>query len=71
MNREQFIGKVKELLQIDEELSAETYLFDIDEWDSLAMMNMVAFFDKEFNKKITISELQKIDTMKQLMDLVF
>ena len=69
MNKDTFLTSLKNLLQIQEEISEQTYLFDLDEWDSLAMMSVVAFFDKELGKKITVSELQKLDTVQQLIDL--
>ena len=71
MNTEQFLDEIKNILQIQDTLTPQTYLFDLDEWDSLAMMNIVAFFTQKLNKKITVTELQKIDTVEQLIKLAF
>lgn len=71
MNKEQFLDEIKNILQIQDTLTPQTYLFDLDEWDSLAMMNIVAFFTQKLNKKITVTELQKIDTVEQLIKLAF
>ena len=68
MNREEFLEKIKEILSCDsgEILSFDSNLIDIEEWDSISIISTVAFLDSNFNKKVTVSDLQNIDTIEDL-----
>ena len=68
MNREEFIEKIKDILQYesDKELTYNSNLIDLDEWDSLSIISTVAFLDSEFGKKVTVSDLQNVDTIEDL-----
>lgn len=71
MNRNDFLAKIRDILQYEneEELTYNTNLLDIDEWDSIAIISVVAFLDSEFNKKITVGELQNVKTIEDLADI--
>lgn len=68
MNREEFLEKIKEILSCDsgEILSFDSNLIDIEEWDSISIISTVAFLDSYFNKKVTVSDLQNVDTIEDL-----
>ena len=68
MNRDEFLEKIKEILSCDsgEILSFDTNLLDVEEWDSISIISTVAFFDSHFGKKVTVSDLQNIDTIEDL-----
>ena len=63
MNREEFIAKMQDALQSEEELTFDTVLDDIEEWDSISKMAVVAFFDASLGKKITFAELKELKTI--------
>lgn len=67
MNKQEFLENFKNILQTEEEITPQTNLIDIDEWDSLAMISTVAFFDKEFNKTLSVTKLQDFDTVEDLL----
>jgi acyl carrier protein len=67
MNREEFLKKFKNIIQTETELSEDTNLLDLDEWDSLAMVMTAAFLDKEFGLKVPNSKIQNFDTVKDIM----
>lgn len=69
MNREEFLNKFVDILQTEEKISFSTNLIDIDEWDSLSMISTVAFFDKELNKTISVTQMKEIDTVEDLIKL--
>ena len=69
MNREEFLNKFVDILQTEEKISFGTNLIDIDEWDSLSMISTVAFFDKELNKTISVTQMKEIDTVEDLIKL--
>lgn len=57
MTRNEFLAALEDMLQTDVELQADTPLAGLEEWDSLAFMVLIAFFDKNFGKKLTFEDL--------------
>jgi acyl carrier protein len=73
MEKEEFIKELKDALEIedeDKEITLETDLRYIDEYDSLSVLAIIAMIDKNFNKQISSLEFTKITTVKSLMDLI-
>lgn len=70
--------KVKEFLEIlqeeleieDEELSIDTNLKELDEWDSLSVMSTIALVDEHFGKKIKGSQFETIKIVNDLIELI-
>ena len=71
MNREEFLEKIKDILQYEceEELTFNTNLLDLNEWDSISIISTVAFLDSNFDKKVTVQDLQNIDTIEDIAKL--
>jgi len=71
MNRNEFLEKIKDILQYEceEELTYETNLLDLDEWDSISIISTVAFLDSNFGKKVTVQDLQNVDTVEDIAKL--
>ena len=55
MKKEQFLEEMIDVLQTEEELSLDTVLDDLDEWDSLSKMAVMAFYNKNFGIKIALN----------------
>jgi len=73
MKTEDFIKELKEALEIedeDQEITLETYLKDLEEYDSLSVLSIIAMIDKNFGKQIPSADFIKITTIKSLMDLI-
>lgn len=66
MNREEFLEKMQDVLQMEDELTFDTVLEDLDEWDSLAMMATTAFLDKNFNLKLTFNDFKEFKTVEDI-----
>lgn len=66
MNREDFLEKMQDVLQMEDELTFDTVLEDLDEWDSLAMMAVTAFLDKNFNLKLTFNDFKNFKTVEDI-----
>lgn len=66
MNRDEFLVKLKDILETEEELTFETVLNDLEEWDSLSKMAVIAFFDEDFNIKLIFNDFQEISTIDDL-----
>ena len=70
MNKNEFLEKVKDILQYeyDEELTDTTSLSDIEEWDSISIISIAALIDST-GKKATVDELKNIKTVAELLNL--
>lgn len=67
MTRNEFLTALQDMLQTDVELQADTPLAGLEEWDSLAFMVLIAFFDKNFGKKLTFEDLTSCKDPAALM----
>ena len=73
MKVEGFINELKDALEIedeDKEITLETNLKDLEEYDSLSVLSVIAMIDKNFDKQIPALDFIKITTIKSLMDLI-
>lgn len=66
MNKEEFLTQMQDVLQTDEELTFDTVLDDLVEWDSLAVMATMAFLDKEFGVKTTMKDYKEMLTIADI-----
>jgi len=65
----QFISELKDLLEIDD-LEIDTNIKELDEFDSMAIMSLVAFIHKKFGKQFNARQLNNITTVQSLVDLI-
>lgn len=63
MTKEEFLEQMQDVLQTDAELTYETVLDELDEWDSLSIMATMAFLDKNFGVKVKIADLKTLATI--------
>ena len=63
MTRDEFIVEMQDVLQTDEQLTVETVLADLAEWDSLAVMATMAFLDRNFGVKLSIADIKELNTI--------
>lgn len=67
MNKEKFLAELQDILQCDDVLSEDTILADREEWDSLSIMTLIAFFDKELGQRIKFDALK---ACRQVRDII-
>lgn len=70
MKTSEFTKQLADLLEIEDDLSLETNLKDYEEYDSMAIMSIVAYIHKNFGKQFNARQLNQIDTVKSLIDLI-
>jgi len=73
MKTEDFIKELKEVLEIedeDQEITLKTNLKDLEEYDSLSVVSLIAMIDMDFGKQVPAIVFIKITTIKSLMDLI-
>ena len=71
MEIQEFIEKFAEAIEVEnvEELSAETEFKELEEWSSLSVMLLIAFFDETFGKEIGDKEIRSCTTLQDLYQL--
>ena len=63
MNKEQFLEEMVEVLQTEDEITMDTVLEDLEEWDSLSIMSTMAFLDKNFGVKTNMADYKNMTTI--------
>ena len=63
MTHQEFLTEMMDVLQTEQELSMDTVLAELDEWDSLSVMATMAFLDNSFSVKTTLSDYKEMKTI--------
>lgn len=51
VSEKQFLSDIKYMLKVEEEISMDTDLMDIENWDSFSMMTFIAMADEKYGAK--------------------
>lgn len=51
-----------------DEISEDTVLADMDNWDSMTKLSLIVMFDDECQKKITSDDIKKFVTVGDIID---
>jgi acyl carrier protein len=71
MNRQQFLTSLEEILELDDKtLKGDEALIDIEQWDSLAFLSVIAMADENFDIVIEGDKLEGIKSVNDLVALV-
>ena len=73
MKTKDFINELKDALEIedeDQEITLETNFKELEEYDSLSVLSIIAMIDKNFSKQIPSLEFVKVTTVNSLKDLI-
>lgn len=67
---DEFIDNFKETLEIEEiNISGETLFRDLEEWDSLAVLSVMAMINEEYDITIPRKNFEKVNTIGELYNL--
>lgn len=51
-------------------ISFETKFKELDEWDSLTRLSLIAMVDQKYNVKISSDDIKKVNNLKELENLI-
>ncbi len=51
-----------------EDLSPDMVLEEIEDWDSVAVLSIIAVFNEKFNKQVSAATIMSYKTVQELMD---
>lgn len=71
MEIKEFIEKFAETIEVENvnALTSETEFKELEEWSSLSIMLLIAFYDEEFEKEITQNQIKEATTIQDLYNL--
>ncbi len=69
MKQNEFIAQLQDILQKDEPIEPNMALCDLEEWDSLSAMAIIAFYENFFNVQITFENLDACHTVADVIAL--
>lgn len=71
MEIKEFIENFADVLEIEniDSLSAETEFRNLNEWSSLSIILLIAFYDETFDKEISGENIKSCKTIQDLFNL--
>ena len=71
MEIKEFIEKFAEAIEVEnvDALTADAEFRELEEWSSLSVMLLIAFYDEEFDKQIGDAEIKNAQTIQDLYNL--
>ncbi len=71
MNTTEFIERFAEALDIDASiLSADTEFRNLDEWDSITYLSVIAMLDEDYDIQIELADFKTLKTLQAIMDFI-
>ncbi len=71
MSNEKKIEMLADILDLEtEELSPETKLSSLAEWDSIAILSFIAMMDEEFGKAMKGADIKQFETIQDAMNVM-
>ncbi|MBQ0067134.1 MAG: acyl carrier protein [Phascolarctobacterium sp.] len=67
---EQFLEKMQDVLDCEQEVKMNTALGSIEEWDSLAFVSFIAMAKAGFGKTVKPADVRNAKTVEDLYNLV-
>jgi len=69
MKKEAFLVEFQDLLGCEDPIGLNDTLADLEEWDSLAMMSVIAWFDKHISITLSFTQLRGLQTVVDVIAL--
>lgn len=70
MTKQEFCKEIAEIMEVDDAIDETTDLTKYEEFDSLAIMSLVALINSKFGKRIPGTQLKSVKTPAELISLI-
>lgn len=67
MTKAEFLEKLQDIFERDDEITEDMVLDEMDEWDSLSAMAVMAFFNKSLSITLLPAEVREMKTVAELV----
>ncbi|WP_250253769.1 phosphopantetheine-binding protein [Chryseobacterium sp. Marseille-Q3244] len=65
-----FLEKLQEELEENQSLSKETKLKDLENYDSISLLSVIAFVDENFDQQLDPDQFKNMETVSDLMNII-
>ncbi|WP_284461210.1 phosphopantetheine-binding protein [Chryseobacterium sp.] len=65
-----FLEKLQEELEEKQMLNRGTKLKDLENYDSISLLSVIAFVDENFNQQIDPDQFKNMETVSDLMNII-
>lgn len=69
MKREDFFKEMISTFENNKNIKEQDKLMDIEDWDSLNVLNVLSLFNKHFNITVNLDKMSECQTLKDILDL--
>lgn len=69
MTTEEFIKKLVDVMDTEEEINLSTKLADVEDWDSLSMVSFFSFCNSTLGIKLAPEQIKSAQTVEDLFKL--
>ena len=70
MDKNKFFLRLQQDLELNKEVNGEMNFKDLDEWDSLATMVLIAIINEEFSITLNSEDIENITTVNSLINRI-
>lgn len=70
MSAEEFIKNLTDIMDTETELTLDTQLSEVEEWDSLSLVSFLSFCNARLKRPILPDEIKSAQTVKDLFEIV-
>jgi acyl carrier protein len=70
VTKNDFLHDLKEAWELEFDLHEDIMVKEMDEWDSLNAMVLIAYVNNKFNIKLSKEDIDSISTVKSIMDKI-
>ena len=70
MTKETFLEKMADILDAEDEISFDTELSGLEEWDSLSIVSYIAMANASCGMKVDVKKVREAVTIGDLYDLL-
>lgn len=70
MTEELFLERMSDILDAEDEITMDTVLDDIEEWDSLSVVSYVAMANTSCGKRVEPKVVRQAETIRDLYELL-
>lgn len=70
MNTQTFLEKLQDELEEDDALTLETKFKELENYDSMSVLSLIAFIDESFDKSLDTKHFKDISTVQELKELI-
>ncbi|MCM1232284.1 MAG: phosphopantetheine-binding protein [Ruminococcus flavefaciens] len=70
MTEQEKLTILEEMMEVENKLTTNTILSELEEWDSMAQLSFIVLMEDDFRKKIKRSDIMNFKTIQDIIDIM-